>query len=78
MLAAMNRCESTFNAMMKTEEGIGVVKQTLFDLAQGQPEHASHKTTGSEHLKVSTEVLDWIHKYHDQTACKMYCYSLLM
>ena len=76
MLAAINGCESTFNVMVQTEEGIRMVKQTLLDLAQGQPEHASHKTT--EHLKVSTEVLDWIHKYHDQTACRMYCYSLLM
>ena len=49
----MNKCESTFDVMVQSEEGIGVVKQTLLDLARGQPEHANHKTT--EHLKVSTD-----------------------
>lgn len=49
----MKGCESTFDGMVKTEEAIAVVKQTLLDLAQGQPEHAGHKSTGSKHLKVS-------------------------
>ena len=51
MLAAMNRCESTFNVMVQTEEGIRVVKQTLLDLARGQPQLRKHQN--NEHLNVS-------------------------
>ena len=54
MLAAINGCESTFTAMVQTEEGVKVVKNTLLHLAQGQHQLAGHETTVSEHLKVST------------------------
>lgn len=48
MLAAVKGCESTFDVMVQTEEGIGIVKQTLLDLAQG-------KHQNSEHLNVSKQ-----------------------
>ena len=60
MLAAINGRESTFNVMIKTEEGIKVVRNTLLQLAQGQHQLAGHKTTVSEHLKVSAHVLHMI------------------
>lgn len=51
MLAAMKRCESTFEVMVKTEEGIRVVKEALLQLAQGQSQPIKHQT--NEHLNVS-------------------------
>ena len=51
MLAAMNGCESTFNVMVQTEEGIGIAKQTLLGLAQGQPQLSEHQN--NERLNVS-------------------------
>ena len=52
MLAAVKGCESTFDVMVKTEEGIRVVKKALFQLAQGQSQPIKHQT--NEHLNVST------------------------
>ena len=51
MLAAVKGCESTFNVMVQTKEGIGIVKKALLDLAQGQPQLSKHQT--NEHLNVS-------------------------
>ena len=56
MLAAINRCENTFNEMVRRPEGVEVVRNTLLHLAQGQHQLPDHETTVSEHLKVSTHV----------------------
>ena len=52
MVAAMKGCESTFDVMVKTEEGIRVVKKALLQLAQGKSQQPiKHQT--NEHLDVS-------------------------
>ena len=53
MLAAIEGCKSTFDEMVKTNEGIKVVKKTLLHLAQDQPQQAGYQTTVSVRLKVS-------------------------
>ena len=53
MLAAIKKRERTFDAMVKTEVGIRLVKQTLLNPAQGQPQRAGRQSTaGPEHLEV--------------------------
>ena len=53
MLAAIKKRERTFDEMVKTEVGIRLVKQTLLNPAQGQPQHAGRQSTvGPEHLEV--------------------------
>ena len=51
MLAAMKGCESTFDVMVKTEEGVRVVKKALLQLSQGQCQPSKHQT--NELLDVS-------------------------
>ena len=51
MLAAVKGCESTFDVMVQTAEGAGIVKQTLLYLAQGQPQLGKHQI--NDHLNVS-------------------------
>ena len=47
------KCERTFDAMVKTEAGIRLVKQTLLNPTQAQPQHAGRwSTVGLEHLEV--------------------------
>ena len=58
MLAAIERCESTFDVMVKTEEGIVAVKKTLLYLAQVSPQEGGHQTTFSEYLKVNSGIPD--------------------
>ena len=74
MLAAVNRCENTFNAMVQTEEGIKVVRNTLLHLAQGH-QLPGHESTVSEHLKVSTHIS---HMLSDNVKIRhsAFCYSL--
>lgn len=55
MLAAVARCEMTFNLMLKYEDGARVLKENLLYLAQAhdQPQLISHHNSVSKLLHVS-------------------------
>ena len=56
MIAAIKRCERAFDVMVKTEEGIMVVKKTLLQLAQVSSQEGGHQTTFSGFLKVNSGI----------------------
>ena len=56
MIAAIERSERAFDVMVKTEEGIMVVKKTLLYLAQVSSQEGGRQTTFSEYLKVNSGI----------------------